>query len=140
MTPAQQVRWEHYVDLLRVDLENLEEEGDLLGEESWLKVVLAVNAELTAMRLIVDSECPVGALDLVTSLRVEKMHMAEALAASDAIVQAAREYVEALAEVTRVYDAGQVTVGDAQAICESKTDALIASVVLQSIDTSQGKC
>ncbi len=53
MTPAQQVRWEHYVDLLRVDLENLEEEGDLLGEESWLKVVLAVNAELTASRAIV---------------------------------------------------------------------------------------
>ncbi len=94
MTPAQQVRWEHYVDLLRVDLENMEEGGDLLGEESWLKVVLSVNAELAANR---------------------------------AIVQAARQYVAALAEVTRVYDAGEMTVGDAQEICESKTDALVAA-------------
>ncbi len=44
------------------------------------------------------------------------------------VAEAAREYVEALAEVTRVYDAGEMTVGDAQAICESKTDALVAAV------------
>ncbi len=50
------------------------------------------------------------------------------LTANRAIVQAAREYVAALAEVTRVYDAGEMTVGDAQEICESKTDALIAAV------------
>ncbi len=50
------------------------------------------------------------------------------LVATRLIVQAAREYVEALAEVTRVYDAGEMTVGDAQAICETKLDGLIAAV------------
>ncbi len=44
------------------------------------------------------------------------------------VAEAARDYVAALAEVTRVYDAGEMTVGDAQAICESKTDALVAAV------------
>ncbi len=127
MTDAQLKAWQRHVLDARRRVEQFQVAGYPTGVPEDA-AILAADQELTAMRLIVDSECPVGALDLVTSLRVEKMHMAEALAASDAIVQAAREYVGALAEVTRVYDAGEMTVGDAQAICESKTDALVAAV------------
>ena len=36
-----------------------------------------VMTELNELRKIVSSECPVGALDIVNSLRVEKWHMQE---------------------------------------------------------------
>ena len=49
-------------------------------------------AALAAAQSIIDSECPVGSLDIVTSLRVAKAHMAEALAEAEA--HAARHHGE----------------------------------------------
>lgn len=40
----------------------------------------AAGQERDALRLVVDSVCPIGALDLVTSLRASKMHAMEAYA------------------------------------------------------------
>ena len=43
--------------------------------------------ELNELRKIVSSECPVGALDIANSLRVEKWHMQEQIAELEAEVE-----------------------------------------------------
>lgn len=43
--------------------------------------VTRLAAERDELRAIVDSECPVGALDVVTSLRAEQQHMNELITA-----------------------------------------------------------
>jgi hypothetical protein len=55
----------------------------------------AAESERDALRRIVDSECPIGALDLVTSLRVEKRQIQEALQAEWAKVEAAEAELQA---------------------------------------------
>jgi tRNA C32,U32 (ribose-2'-O)-methylase TrmJ len=61
----------------------------------------AAESERDALRRIVDSECPIGALDLVTSLRAEKRQIQEALQAEWAKVEAAEAEVARLREVLK---------------------------------------
>jgi hypothetical protein len=52
-----------------------------------LERLAAAEQECDALRRIVDHECPIGALDLVTSLRIEKQHMMERIAELEAAEQ-----------------------------------------------------
>ena len=71
---------------LRAELEQVKKDRDgwheafkkaCVLEHRAVKARNALKEELDELRKIVSSECPVGALDIVNSLRVEKAHMQE---------------------------------------------------------------
>lgn len=63
-------------------------------EHRAVKARNALKEELDELRKIVSSECPVGALDIVNSLRVEKAHMQERIAELEAEVERLKAQIE----------------------------------------------
>lgn len=69
------------------------------AREGWphaIRRALEAEAERDELRKIVSSECPIGALDLVNSLRVEKWHMQERIAELEAEVERLKQRIEEL--------------------------------------------
>jgi hypothetical protein len=79
-------------EVLLADLDLIAHAPDDLA---WYEGQLTqAEAERDALRRIVDSECPIGALDLVTSLRVELQHVRERAGAAEREAARLREALE----------------------------------------------
>lgn len=76
------------------------------AREGWphaIRRAVAAETERDALREIVSVECPIGALDLITSIRAERAHIAEEL---DAEEQRRRTFEQAADELA--YDNGRL--------------------------------
>lgn len=67
------------------------------AREGWphaIRRALEAEAERDELRKIVSSECPIDALDIVESLRVEKWHMQERIAELEAEIERLKAQIE----------------------------------------------
>jgi len=67
------------------------------AREGWphaIRRALEAEAERDELRKIVSSECPIDALDIVNSLRVEKWHMQERIAELEAEIKRLKAQIE----------------------------------------------
>src|SRR5690606_5623868 len=78
------------------------------AREGWphaIRRALEAEAERDELRKIVSSECPIGALDIVNSLRIEKWHMQERIAELEAEVERLKAELDAAkAELRRIIE------------------------------------